>query len=59
MQRLQRNLKKKEGASMCSVAQNLKAMGREEERLSAILRMIEKEFDKKGHLTNPVRCPLL
>lgn len=32
---------------MCSVAQSLKAMGREEERLSAILRMIEKDFDKK------------
>ncbi len=32
---------------MCSVAQNLKAMGREEERLSAILRMIEKDFDKE------------
>lgn len=38
---------KKEGASMCSVAQSLKAMGREEERLSAILRMIEKDFDKE------------
>ena len=32
---------------MCSVAQSLKAMGWEEERLSAILRMIERDFDKE------------